>query len=311
MALDLSKIISQVVAMVARLRADGRQRQESLEHALELLGAQEDIEQIRDKINASRTTWLVAGLVGGLSGHYPVLPAPDDFSVIASDGSHIDVDRHRSTRCYLINIGSVTLRYGANFGAVLNSLPCLYAGDEDLVITAPGQRGREQPIEGALLGIKRGVEECRHLVELAVALPADGPTLALLDGSLILWNLEAYAEFVTEELLDKGLLQCFEELRKISRERKLALASYISYPRSTDVVNALRVAVCPMETVDSDRCPACETRECDAIAGVRDRELFAGLLQPGERSEIFISSSKIQQRYGAHQVHFFLPECRR
>jgi hypothetical protein len=305
MALDLSKIISQVTAMAARLRADSRRRQDRLEHAREVLGAQEDIEQLRDKINASRTTWLVAGLVQGLGGHYPVPPAPEDFTVIASDGSHIDVDRHRSTRCYLINIGSVTLRYGANSGAVLDSLPRLYAGDEDLVIAAQGQRGREQPVEGALLGIKRGVDECRHLAELAAALPADSPTLALLDGSLILWNLEAYAEFVTEELLDKGLLKCFEELRKLSRGRKLALASYISYPRSTDVVNALRVAVCPMETVDSDRCPACETRECDAMAGVRDREMFAGLLQAGERSELFISSSKIQQRYGAHRVYFF------
>ncbi|HEY41656.1 MAG TPA: DNA double-strand break repair nuclease NurA [Dehalococcoidia bacterium] len=305
MALDLSKIVSQVGAMVARLRADSRQRQERLEHALEMLGSQADIGRLRDKINASRTTWLVAGLVGGLDEHYPSPPVTSDFTIIASDGSHIDVDRHRSTRCYLINIGSVTLHYGNNPEAVLYSLPSLYAGDEDLVIAAPEQRGREQPVEGALLGIKRSVDECRHLVELAAALPADSPTLALLDGSLILWNLEAYAEFVAEELLDKGLLKCFEELRKLSRERKLALASYISYPRSTDVVNALRVAVCPEETVDSDRCSACDTRECDAIAGVRDRELFAGLLEPGERSELFISSSKIQQRYGAHQVHFF------
>ena len=305
MALDLSKIVSQVVAMAARLKADNRQRQERLENALLVLGRQDDIERLREKINASRTTWLVAGLVDGLDRHYPAPPVPADFTVIASDGSHIDVDRHRSIRCYLINIGLVTLRYGTSPGAVLDSLPRLYAGDEDLVIAAPGQRGREQPIEGALLGIKRGVDECRHLVELAAALPADCPTLALLDGSLILWNLEAYADFVTEQLLDRGFLSCLEGMRNLNREMKLALASYISYPRSTDVVNALRVAICPGETVDSDRCPECETRECDALAGVRDRELFASLLESGERSALFISSSKIQQRYGPHQVYFF------
>jgi hypothetical protein len=305
MALDLSKIVSQVAAMAVRLKADNRQRQERIEHALVVLGRQDDIEQLRKKINASRTTWLVAGLVDGLDRHYSPPPVPPNFTVIASDGSHIDVDRHRSTRCYLINIGSVTLNYGTSPGAVLDSLPRLYAGDENLVIAAPGQRGREQPIEGALLGVKRGVDECRHLVELAAALPVDSPIISLLDGSLILWNLEAYADFVTEELLDRGLLACFEDLRKLSQERKLALASYISYPRSTDVVNALRVAVCPGETVDSDHCPECETRECDALAGVRDRELFTGLLESGERSALFISSSKIQQRYGVHQVHFF------
>jgi hypothetical protein len=106
-------------------------------------------------------------------------------------------------------------------------------------------------------------------------------------------------------LLDKGFLNSLEELRKLCQERKLAVASYISFPRSTDVVNALRVAVCPRESVDSDRCPACETRECDALSGVRDRDLFASLLEPGERSALFISSSRIQQRYGVHQVHFF------
>lgn len=305
MALDLGKIVSQVTAMVARLRAEGRQRQERLEHALTVLNRQDDIKRLQEKISASRTTWLVAGLVDGLGQCYPVPPVPADFTVIASDGSHIDVDRHRSTRCYLINIGSVTLHYGANPGAVLDSMPRLYAGDEDLVIVSPEQKGREQPIEGALLGLKRGVDECRQLVELASVLPADGPALAMLDGSLILWNLEAYAEFVTEELLDRGFLSCLEGLRKFSQGGEFAIASYISFPRSTDVVNALRVAVCPREAVDSDRCPACETRECDALAGVRDRELFASLLEPGERSALFISSSKIQQRYGPHQVHFF------
>jgi hypothetical protein len=305
MALDLSKIVSQVAAMVARLRADSRERQERLEHALAVLNRQDDIERLRGKIDASRTTWLVAGLLDGLAHHYQSPPVPVDFTVIASDGSHIDVDRHRSTRCYLINIGSVTLHYGTNPGAVLDSLPRLYAGDEDLVIAEPGQRGREQPIEGALLGLKRGVAECRHLVELATALSADSLALALLDGSLILWNLEAYADFVTVELLDRGFLACLEELRKLCQGRKLAVASYISFPRSTDVVNALRVAVCPREVVDSDRCPACKTRECDALSGVRDRELFASLLQPGERSALFISSSNIQRRYGVHLVHFF------
>ena len=305
MALDLSKIVSQVAAMVARLRADSREKQERLEYALAVLNRQDNIEGLQEKISASRTTWLVAGLVNGPGQRYPAPSFPADFTVIASDGSHIDVDRHRSTRCYLINIGSVTLHYGTSPGAVLDSLPRLYAGDEDLVISVPGQKGREQPVEGVLLGLKRSVDECRHLVELAAALPGDCPALALLDGSLILWNLEAYADFVAVELLDKGLLTCFEELRKLSRDRKLALASYISFPRSTDVVNALRVAVCPREAVDSDRCPACETRECDALAGVLDRELFASLLEPGERSALFVSSSNIQRRYGVHLVHFF------
>jgi len=306
MSLDLTKLISQVGDMVTRLKAGSRERQEHLERAREALGRYaDDVDALRNKIDASRTTWLVAVLVDGLGGHHEAPTMPADFTVVATDGSHIDVDRHRAARCYLINIGSVVLRYGTSPAAVLDSQPSLYSGDDDLVIAAPGVRGREQVIEGALLGMKRAVDEVRRLSELAAETPPDSPTLALLDGSLILWGLEPYPEFVTEELLDKGFLRCLEGLRQLSGERQLAVASYISFPRSMDVVNALRVALCPRETVDSDRCPTCETRECDAVAGVRDRELFTRLLEPGERSDTFISSSKIQSRYGPHQVHFF------
>ena len=296
--------------MVARLKAGGEEKRKRLDYALDVLHNEAaDLDYLKKKIAASKgkTTWLVAGLVDGLDLCYKASPLPSEFTVIATDGSHIDVDRHRSTRCYLINIGSVTLHYGDNPGAVLDSSPHLYAEDEDLVITPGGVRGREQVIEGVLLGIRRGVDECRHLVELASELPPNASALALLDGSLILWGLEAYPEFVTEVLLDKGFLLQLEEMRKLSKDRKLALASYISFPRSTDVVNALRVALCLHEVVDTDRyCLTCETRECDAVAGVRDRELFSNLLEVGERSDLFISqSSVVQKRYGGHQIHFF------
>ena len=306
MSLDLTKIVSQVSDMVARLKAGRQERQERLHTALDILHDQSDkLEHLRNKIASSKTTWLVAELVEGLDRHYKAPPVPPEFTVIASDGSHIDVDRHRSTRCYLINIGSVVLHYGASPRAVLDSLPHLYADDEDLFITSPKVKGREQPIEGMLLGIKRSVDECRRLAEVAAELAPGSSSLALLDGSLILWNLEAYSEFVTEALLDEGFLGYLDEMRKLNKDRQLALASYISFPRSTDVVNALRVAVCPKEFVDSDRCSACETRECDAVAGVVDRELFANLLGQGERSALFISSSKIQGRYGEHLIYFF------
>ena len=132
-------------------------------------------------------------------------------------------------------------------------------------------------------------------------------TLALLDGSLILWGLEAYPEFVTDELLDEGFLSYLEEMRKLNKDKQLGLASYISFPRSTDVVNVLRVALCPHDPLDTDRhCKDCEKRDCDMVAGVRDRELFSNILGSGERSALFISQSSIvRKHYGMHQVYFF------
>jgi len=310
MSLDLTKVAEQVGSMVARLKAGGEERQERLQNALAVLQDKSlDLERLSKKIEASRTTWLVAGLVDGLSPHYKAPPLPPEFSVLATDGSNIDVDRHKSTRCYLINIGSVVLRYGAKPEALLDSFPSLYFGDEDLVIAPGGAKGREQVIEGALLGIKRGVDECRELARLAAELPDNSPALALLDGSLILWGLsgKVYPDFVIEALLNKGFLRCLDEMRKLNKDRRLALASYISFPRSTDVVNALRVALCPHDIIDTDRlCKECTSRDCDKVDGVRDRDLFYDILAPGERSALFTSQSSIvEKHYGGHWVYFF------
>ncbi|MFH0768514.1 MAG: DNA double-strand break repair nuclease NurA [Chloroflexota bacterium] len=308
MSLDLTKIAGQVGGMVARLRDDGKEKQKRLQYARDVLhNNAANFDHWRKKIASSKTTWLVAGLAGEPDQHYALPPLPAEFTVIATDGSHIEVDRHRSTRCYVINIGSVVLHYGACPDASLDSIPHLYAGNEDLVIAPAEIKGREQAVEGALLGIKRSVDECQRLAELAAELPSGSSNLALLDGSLILWGLEAYPEFVTDALLDKGFLVYLDEMRKLNKDKSLALASYISFPRGTDAVNALRVALCPHDVVDSDRyCPDCKTRECDAVAGVQDGELFSHLLGQSERSALFISqSSVVRKHYGEHQVYFF------
>ncbi len=307
MSLDLTKVAAQVGAMISGLINSRAEREKRLKFALETIGSPAiDLEALKKKCAAAKTTWLVAELVDGLAQSYPPPPAPADFTVMGSDGSHIDVDRHHSTRCYLINIGSVVLTYGSRPDASLTSTPRLYSDDKDLVITPPGG-GREQPVEGTVLGIKRSVDECGRLAELAAGLPAGSQCLALLDGTLILWGLEGYPEFVTDVLLNAGLLKYFDAMRKLNAGSNIALASYISFPRSTDVVNVLRVAVCPNDIPDCDRdCPPGKERDCEAVAGVRDRDIFINLLEDGERSALFISPSKIvKERYGEHRVYFF------
>jgi hypothetical protein len=293
--------------MATRLKFGGIEKQQRLNSTLDVLHNQAaDLANLNRKIAASKTTWLVAGLVDGLNRHYKAPPIPEEFTVLATDGSHIDIDRHQSIRCYLINIGSAILNYGTHHSAILDSYPHLYFTDEDLVITPTGIGGREQLIEGALLGIKRSVDECRQLVELAKGMLPGIPSLALLDGSLILWGLEAYPEFITEALLHNGFLGYLDQIRQLNNKQS-ALASYISFPRSTDVVNTLRVALCHLDPVDCDRCcPTSEIRDCDVVTGIRDRDLFLNLLGPGERSSLFISPSKVvEKHYGVNQVYFF------
>jgi hypothetical protein len=306
-SLDLTKIAAQVGIMIAGLKDGRAERERRLRFALETANNQPmDLAALQKKIKAGKTTWLVAELTEALNRSYPLPPAPADFTVMATDGSHIDVDRHRTARCFLINIGAVSLTYGSESNAELSSSPRLFSDEKDLVIAHPGG-GREQMIEGNLLGAKRSIEELKQLADLAAGLKKNTSALALLDGTLILWGLEAYPEFVGDALLASGLLPCLDTMKKLNTDRRLALASYISFPRSTDVVNVLRVAVCPNDVPDcDDQCPPGKERDCDGMAGVRDRDLFMDLLGNGERSALFISPSKVvKEHYGEHRIYFF------
>ncbi len=308
MPLDLSQVAAQIEGLAAKLRVEEKERGERLERTLELLQAA-DVSSLKCKIASSKTTWLVAGLTEGLAQCYEVPPCPSELTVLATDGSHIDVDRHSSVRCYLINIGSAILHYGKTPDAQLLSDASLFFGD-DLVLCDGA--GREELIEGALLGVKRSVLECQALVRTAQELPGERPTLALIDGSLILWGLagrdfEEAKGFVREELLNRQYLGSLDQMKRYGENKPLALASYISFPRSADVVNALRVALCPHDTANCDRyCAGGRGRECEGVAGIQDRDLFGSILGPGERSPVFVSGSRFMQRhYGEHQIHFF------
>ncbi len=332
MALDLHKTAPQISGMSRALRASRSDRGERLRRAV---GAIQDPlsrdagalpeDTFLARVEAARpprprVTWLVAGLPEDgrsidLARRSPVpSTATDAYIVLATDGSQIDVDRHGPAHCFLINVGGALIRYGDTPSAELFSAPELFAGSDQMVLADPEGGLREQPIDQVLLGVKRMVMECEALAERVEALDQPRPTLALLDGSLVLWELSGtrYPDHVRGILLQEGLLAAFDRLREASSTRPMAFASYISSPRSTEVANVLRLAWCPHEGLQSQGCDAiCGAggegkRECDAVAaGVMDRDIFEELLEPGERSAIFASrSSIVLSDYGRHEVRF-------
>lgn len=313
MSLELGHVARQIDQVATTLSAGQQEWRDRLKLALEALSrAGQSLDDLKLKIVRSqgKSTWLVALPSEGLDLHHDPPAVSADFSVIGVDGSHIDVDRHRPVRCYLINTGWAALRYGGQPVADLGSRASLYAEERDLVLADP-QGNRDQPIEGALLGMKRSVEECRRLAEMAQACPGTEPLLALVDGSLIMWGLtgQTYPDFVRQELLDRGLLRCLDDIRQACARRPVAVASYISLPRSADVVNTIRLALCPQEVADCDQnCPrqSGSARVCDAVAGLLDRDIFERALEPGQRSGLFATGSKIvADHYGENAVSFF------
>lgn len=308
MGLDLGQVVPQIEEMASRLKDGWKEAEGRLAVALETLRHhQGNWQGVAQRCRSARTTWLVAGLVEGLGEPRPLPPLPPEFSVLGVDGSHIALDRHMPVRCYLINGGLARLHYGRGPSAGLVRRARLFSRDEDLVVSDPSGL-RAEPVEGALLAARRWLEEVAFLAE---ALKEEGPfpTLALLDGSLVLFGLagQACPDFVRQAILDRGLVPLLDGIEAMARKGPLALASYISLPGSTEVVNALRVALCPYEPPDCDRhCRGKNERECNGVAGVTDRALFAPLLEVGERSSLFLTrSSVVEEHYGRHQVFFF------
>ena len=313
MSLDLTKTALEIDRMAVGLSAAYAGRRRRLDRALEAVASVDLVDYGRKRLASAETlAWTIPGFDDAPAAHYTAPPPPEDFYVAAVDGSHIDVDRHTATPCFLINIGAAVLRYGSQPDARLSSEPRLYARDDELAIRDSSTTFRAQAIEGAVLGAKRTVDEIRALAQAVRDLPLDIPTLALVDGSLIMLGLigQGYRDFVLRELIDDGFVQALDELAETASRRPLALASYVSLPRSADVVNALRLELCPYDTADCGQyCSAIAAgdRPCDSGAhGLMDREIFSELLEPGERSAVFTSSSPlVEEHYRGHGVHLF------
>lgn len=290
--------------------------------------------QLRERADVACASWLLAEIPGPFDTGCPAPPCPDRVSVAATDGSQIFPDRHEVSQCYLLNIGYVLLHYGSGERALLSSRPQLYWRDEDLY---QAWGGRRSGINRDIVGFRRSLLELTELAELAAASRAEGhPTVALTDGTLIMWSLEGRPPDFRQAYL--GPLRAALDLLA---ERRIPIAGYISRPGSCDVVNTLRLAMCPMSVTDCDRCPgmnnstdepapraidvdaaaeppvagpattglaasaAARRSPCDPLEGITDAILMRRLLHPGQRSAVFGSRSRILDEVGAHRIHFF------
>jgi hypothetical protein len=266
---------------------------------------------VRDKIRGSHTSWLMPEWREPPDTAVDAPAVPGEHVVLATDGSQIVADRHDLALCYLINIGFITLRYGAASSAALRSRPALAAPDDALLSDFHGE---QDPIAPKRLSMRCRLEEIAGLVELiaeeaALAGPTP-PSVALCDGSLILWPLETERD---REYRDQ-VLSSFQRHLDPARAAGVPVAGYISTPMSKDVVNSLRVHACPYDVADCDRnCPESSLAgpqyvapPCAGTERVTDADLFARILESGQRSAVFGSGSKILKDYEPrHRTRFF------
>jgi hypothetical protein len=318
--LDLYAVKTQVDEMVADERRMQEDFRDKMKIALrEYMRWAPEWEHLADKIARSRTSWLLPGLVSGLDGPESTPLRPETISIAATDGSQIFPDRHEVSACFLINIGYILLHYGTGEKPLMSSKPTLYYREEEIF---EDWGGRRISVNRDLVGAKRGLMEFTELVDLALAAQEVGHrVLGLSDGTLIQWNLEGKPQDFKSYFL-KATLAGFDQLA----EARIPLAGYISQPGSRELVNALKLGLCPLQAADCDRCPwrpenqlGLDDEEkakleaqlwhgrvpCSPLEGITDAVLLRHILEPGQRTPVYRSSSKILEEYGDHWIYFF------
>ena len=299
MPFDFSRIVTQIDELTREVPRGGADEFAPLRDAYANVDVGDLVARLTDR--RTRHSWLAA--LPGLSfnGAYPAPPPPGDFSVLATDGSFVLPDRHSPARFYLINVGRVHLHYGSRPGADLSSTAELRFREEEMRVN------ERIPVNSAILGMRRAADELAALAALANDPAVERPAVALQDGTLILWGLSSQDVAVREWVLT-DYLAALDELR----DRGIPVASYISYPGGDEALDALRVSVCDYPARGlAINCDACRRERalpaCHIIPSIPDRYLFEHIahLQPGERSDVYRSSSQILEHYGEHAIHFF------
>lgn len=266
--------------------------------------------RLTDKLESQRNTysWLVPGVTEPLTTSYTPPAPPRDYIVLAVDGSQIEIDRDSPFDAYLINVGRVYIRYGQSPDAVIESQAHTYYKQEDLVLGGRRRPGREHVIGSSVIAALRDTAEVSALADMAEQLPENVPAIGLLDGSLTQWRISE-ADNIADPGVRNQYLDALSRLQEVSKQREFVVASYISRPRAREVINALRIAICPFDTPNCNsycRDKAEGERPCDEIARVRDRDIFEELLvEEEDRSGVLRSTADEVAGYGEHLPHFF------
>lgn len=296
--LDLSRVYQHIEAMVDQHKTNVNDSKQKLIKASQTLSALEGgLKDIVAKVKDSKTSWLVAEPVEDVTILHSLPDVPEDYTVLASDGSQLFPDHHEVSLCYLINIGTVFLRYGDDSTARLASVPRLYYRDEELYMD---ENGAKRLVDSQRVSSIRTLAEMKGLVDIGADCTS-AIAIALTDGTLIQWAAEQQGEWADQFI--KQLITYYESLK----QQRIPMAGYISGTRSTDVVNMLRVHLCPYDRANCDECNQRGKPEanCELISGLRDATLFEKCLAPGQRTALFKSNSKVLKSYGNHRVYFF------
>ena len=243
------------------------------------------------KIMNAESPWPLPLWNGKLDAVIPVdYRSLKRYRVISVDGSQVFPDKHQGTDCFLINTGTAELTYGiADNPVFFMSNPRVFSTqDNELLGESPVDlvSCRRQEFE-LYDGFKRSSLLCKQETK------KEGSSLLLFDGSIIFWHLNAYGASTKQFFLER-YLKIVQQLYEL----KMFIASYISLPKSKDLVNLVRIALSNFNKINY--------AEAERVDHVVDANILSFYLQPYTRSIVFKSGAAIASEYPPHlHPHFF------
>jgi NurA domain len=301
--LDFNKLMQQIDQVGQESLSESLDEHETLLNAHEAFDAARDNDDLLNRLRDNQATvmWPVALPLERFGNSYSIEPQPAAVTVVGIDGSQIMPSHHEVHACYLLNIGVAMITYGDKHPPVLESVPRLYHRPEDLY---PLVDRRRFHIDELYISLERTLLELQVLLERAIQAQERGaPVVALFDGSLITWSVEKLPE--THQInYNERLMTTLEGFKT----QRIPVLGYLSHSRSSDLVNVLRVAICPYE---KSRCREyCghlneEDFPCSRVWPISDRQVLHGKLDHGQRSCAFISNSSATKTLPpAHKICF-------
>lgn len=211
-----------------------------------------------------------------------------EYTCVGIDGSQIYPDRHQGISCYLLNIGICQITYGLQQSKViLKSEPVLNILTKDDKTSSMSN----------LIDAKR--EELEFNVALQIAknykeIPKDN-LLFLFDGSLIFGHLENMEDISKQKFIN-SYLSIFREFY----ENKLLMASYISLPKSKDLISIFSNALTLYNDLGYGN-----TLNSQDLDYVSDSDIGAHALSPRARTILFEYQGSLAQYYPSYLKPYF------
>lgn len=295
--LDLSQLRDQLDefhehdGIVRERRVKQRMRAQAI-----LRACADDWKEVQAAVEVAEPRRLVASLRESPVRRVSAPERPSPVTVVATDGSQIYPDRHVDPMFFLLNVSRVAFQYGTREAPILETVPRLRF-DEDRDEYVDDQLGA---IGTELVSALRDEMELEHLLGVAqTASVEDRPLVALADGTLIRWMIRG----MNNETVEEELIARYAEYLEAFYQERIPIASYISMPASTEVVHLLQFVVGELDVPPPDL--GYDDTGGPSLDGLLDRHVFEVLLEPGERSALFGSTSHVQRSYPTKSEVFF------